>query len=74
MDQESPAQEQPSLSLSDLVVLLNLVRLASERGAIRADELSAVGATYDRLFKFLESSGVINRQSNESIPPSDQEN
>lgn len=74
MDQESPTQEQPSLSLNDLVILLNLIRLASERGAIKADELSAVGATYDRLFKFLDASGVINRQSNEPTPSSDQAN
>ena len=55
--------EQPSLALSDLVLLLNLIRVTSERGAIKADELSAVGAVYDKLFKFLEASGAINKQA-----------
>jgi hypothetical protein len=41
--------------------MLNLIRVTSERGAIKADELSAVGAVYDKLFKFLEASGAINR-------------
>lgn len=61
MDEIAQTQEQPNLALSDLVLLLNLVRVSSERGAIKADELSAVGAVYDRLFKFLEHSGAINK-------------
>jgi hypothetical protein len=63
MDQEPQPVEQPSLSLSDLVLLLNLIRAATERGAIKADELSSVGSVYDRLFKFLEASGAINKQA-----------
>ncbi len=63
MDQNQPSPEQPSLALSDLVLLLNLIRVTSERGAIKADELSAVGAVYDKLFKFLEASGAINKQA-----------
>lgn len=62
-EQTQPTPEQPSLSLNDLVLLLNLVRVTSERGAIKADELSAVGAVYDKLFKFLEASGAINKQA-----------
>jgi hypothetical protein len=46
-----------------LVLLLNLIRAATERGAIKADELSSVGSVYDRLFKFLEASGAINKQA-----------
>jgi hypothetical protein len=60
MDENSQTQEQPNLALSDLVILLNLVRVTSDRGAIKADELSTVGAVYDRLVKFLENSGAIN--------------
>lgn len=63
MDQDPQQVEQPSIALSDLVLLLNLIRLTSERGALRADELSAVGAVYDKLFKFLEASGAINKQA-----------
>lgn len=70
MDQ--PQAEQPSLALADLVVVLNVIRLAAERGALRAEELSPVGAVYDKLVKFLESSGAITRQPQpepETNPP-----
>jgi hypothetical protein len=63
MEEPIQTQEQPSLALSDLVLLLNLIRVTSERGAIKADELSAVGTVYDKLFKFLEASGAINKQT-----------
>ena len=66
MEQELPVDQpiqQPSLALSDLVLLLNLIRVTGERGAIKADELSTVGAVYDKLFKFLETSGAINKQA-----------
>jgi hypothetical protein len=60
MEQTTQTPDAPSLALSDLVLMLNLIRVTSERGAIKADELSAVGAVYDKLFKFLEASGAIN--------------
>jgi len=58
MEQAQP--ENPSLSLSDLVLVLNLIRAASERGAIRAEEMAETGAVYLRLVKFLETSGALN--------------
>jgi hypothetical protein len=63
MDNNLPSPEAPSLALTDLVLLLNLIRVTSERGAIKAEELSAVGVVYDKLFKFLEASGAINKQA-----------
>ena len=57
MEQAQP--ETPSLALSDLVLLLNLIRAAAERGAIRAEEMSETGAVYQKLIKFLESSGAL---------------
>jgi hypothetical protein len=63
MDENPQTPEAPSLALADLVLLLNLIRVTSERGAIKAEELSAVGAVYDKLLKFLEASGAINRQT-----------
>lgn len=71
MDQITQTPEQPSLALSDLVLLLNLIRVTSERGAIKADELTAVGAVYDKLFKFLEASGAINKEAS-ADPTTDQ--
>ena len=63
MDQNLQSPEAPSLALADLVLLLNLIRVTSERGAIKAEELSAVGTVYDKLLKFLEASGAINKQA-----------
>jgi hypothetical protein len=65
-DQEqTTAPEAPNLALSDLVLLLNLVRATAERGAIKAEEMTAVGAVYEKLFKFLQASGAL------APPPSD---
>lgn len=55
----APSSETPSISLQDLVVLLNLVKLAADRGAIKAEEMVTVGTVYERLLTFLKSSGVI---------------
>jgi len=74
MDNNPIPQEQPSLALSDLILLLNLIKVTAERGAIKAEELSAVGSVYDRLFKFLDSSGALNKlQSNEVVTESNSE-
>lgn len=48
--QENPA---PSLGLSELGTLLQIVDLATQRGAFRGNELSQVGAIYDKLNTFL---------------------
>jgi len=57
MEQEQP--ETPSLALSDLVLLLNLIRASAERGSIRAEEMAEVGTVYQKLVKFLEASGAL---------------
>ena len=49
----------PSLNIQDIVSLLNIVDVASRRGAFRAEELSAVGNTYDKIANFLRSTGAI---------------
>ena len=69
--QEAPSEQQPatpSLQLSDLVTILQTLQVSSQRGAIRADEMTTVGGVYDRLFAFLEAQGVISRQPQTSTP------
>lgn len=58
--QESP-QGQPGLTINDLLTVLNIIQVVSQRGVIRADEMSTVGNLYDRLFKFLDAQGAIKR-------------
>lgn len=60
------APEAPNLALSDLVLLLNLVRATAERGAIKAEEMTAVGAVYEKLFNFLQASGALTPPPQES--------
>lgn len=42
-----------SISLNDLQLLLNIVDLASQRGAFRGTELTQVGTIFDKLNAFL---------------------
>lgn len=59
MSEENQIESAPSLQISDLIVLCNLVQAAATRGAIRADEMQLVGAVYDKLVKFLTASGAL---------------
>lgn len=43
------------LNISDLVALKSIIEIASQRGAFKANELEAVGKTFNRLNNFLES-------------------
>ena len=51
--EQSNAQGPESINLSDLQALLNVIDIATERGAFRGKELSQVGAVYDKLDVFL---------------------
>ena len=52
-EMEAPEQADTSISLQDLQVLANIVDLASQRGAFRGNELTQVGAVFDKLSAFL---------------------
>ncbi len=47
--------QQPTLAITDLVMLQSIVQVACERGAFRADEMSQIGQCYDRLSSWLAS-------------------
>ena len=51
---ETAAPEVPQLSIADLQALLNVIDVASSRGAFRASELTNVGGVADKLTKFLQ--------------------
>ena len=48
-----------SLNIQDIAFLLNIVDVASRRGAFRAEELSSVGTVYDKVTAFLKSTGAV---------------
>lgn len=43
----------PSVGLADIAFLLQTVEICSQRGAFRAEELSSVGAIYDKVKAFI---------------------
>lgn len=53
--QETVAEEAPTLTLSDITAVRNIIDVIATRGAFRANELSAVGAVYDKVCAFLNA-------------------
>ena len=56
--QPQPEQQQEQaqqLTVQDLVTLKSAIELGTQRGAWRANELTAVGAVYERLSLFVAS-------------------
>lgn len=64
---ETKSPETPSIGVQDIVSLLNLVDVASRRGAYHASEMSSVGATFDKIYNFMKATGAIStEQPNQS--------
>jgi len=57
--QEPQPEEQqpqaPQLTVQDMITLKSAIELGSQRGAWRANELTAVGTVYERLSAFITS-------------------
>jgi len=56
--------ENTQLTLADLASIQNIIEAATTRGAFKANELSQVGAVYDKLSTFLKE--VQERQEAEA--------
>ena len=54
--QVAPPQQQPGFSLNDLRAMQQIIAIASQRGAFKAEEMSSIGMVYDRLLAFLAAS------------------
>lgn len=52
------ASEVPSLGVADLNLMANVIEAVAQRGAIRANEMQAVGVLYNRLMAFLIANGA----------------
>jgi hypothetical protein len=48
--------ENPQLSIQDIAFTAKVIEVASQRGAIRADEMDEVGTVYKRLVAFVQAS------------------
>jgi hypothetical protein len=69
----TPSVPEDSITLNDLVVLRNIVHIASRRGAFSAEEFSDIGTVYNKVDKFLkknikdESKDESNEKSSEGF-------
>ena len=68
---ENTTQTPPSLTLNDLAVLRNVIEVAISRGTFKADEITIVGQTYDKLKSWLDSVAAQQSQAQET-PPAEQ--
>lgn len=55
----APQPTGPQLTIQDLALALQTIQVTAQRGAIRADEMSAVGTLHDKIFAFLKASGAF---------------
>ena len=60
---DAPQADQPSLQIADMILMLKVVQISAQRGAIRAEEMAEVGNLHDRLFKFLVSTGALQQST-----------
>jgi hypothetical protein len=56
---EAQAPAAPQLQLSDLMLAAQVIQVASQRGAVKAEEMEQVGGLYNRLVTFLQGSGAL---------------
>jgi hypothetical protein len=61
-EQTAAAPSAPGLSIQDLIAVHNIIRVVSNRGAIQPNEMTVVGAVYDRLTAFLVANGAVQTQ------------
>jgi hypothetical protein len=66
VETEAATKEQVNLSLEDLSVLASIVKLAQSRGAFQVEEMSQVGAVYDKLNFFLTKAAEAQKAADES--------
>ena len=53
---ETPAPvAPPTLGLNDLALMANVIQVTGDRGAIKANEMSAVGALYTKIVSFVNA-------------------
>lgn len=47
--------ERQNLNLDDLKLMVQIIKVVTSRGAIQAEEMTAVGVLYNKLSKFVQS-------------------
>jgi len=60
--------ENTQLTLADLASIHSIIEAATTRGAFRANELTPVGAIYDKLTAFLQAANASNVTAEPETP------
>jgi len=71
MNDESPSANKPSITLTDISAVVEVLRVVTERGVWKANELSTVGALYDRLSTFLDQASAANKAAEPQDAPAE---
>lgn len=58
-EEQANAEQAQNLSVQDLLLLAQVIQVAANRGAIKAEEMTNVGAVYNKLIAFLQATGAI---------------
>ena len=57
--EETTAPAAPQLGVNDLKLMANIIEVVSNRGAVKANEMAAVGNLYNNLMNFLIANGAV---------------
>jgi hypothetical protein len=52
-DENNEVQTPPSVTINDIAFLVQIIEIVAQRGAFKAEELSTVGAVYDKVKAFI---------------------
>jgi len=52
---EAAAPAMPQLGLNDLALMANVIQVTADRGAIKPNEMTVVGALYQKLVMFVQA-------------------
>lgn len=60
------SEQNESLNLNDLKLMAQIIKVVSARGAIQAEEMTAVGGLYTKLTSFIKSAEPPEDQNSEN--------
>ena len=58
-------QDKPGLNINDLAAMLQIIGIATQRGAFKAEEMSSIGTVYDRVAGFVKAHGPATPADNQ---------
>jgi len=70
--EQEQAPEAVALGLGDLALMANVIQVASDRGAIKAGEMQAVGALYSKLVAFVNANAPQPETTDEDTATEDE--